>query len=212
MAEINNIEFKLYLVTNRKLCKFYSLQELLSYAANSGIKAIQIRENDLPDEKLIKFVEQILILKSFHQVKFFINNNFKIVEKVNNIDGIHCKENNLGVSLIRKKFPKILIGVSCHSLKSALKAQKDGADFIVFGPIYSTPSKIIYGQPQGLNKLKEITSSLKLPVFAIGGITPERVKECLDLGAHGVAVMSPIMTAENVIEVINKYKNELGEL
>ena len=85
------------------------------------------------------------------------------------------------------------MGVSTHSLKEAVQAEKDGADFITFGPIYHTPSKLKYGEPLGTDALREATSEVSLPVLAIGGITPERVKEVIESGSSGVAVISAIL-------------------
>ncbi len=211
LVEMFKIDFKLYLVTNRKLCSNLALHDVIKQAVKSGIKAVQLRENDLSYDELLKLSSQIYNITSKANVKLFINNNIDILKKIN-ADGIHCKEKGISVSFARSLFPNHLIGVSCHSLKSARKAEDDGADFIVFGPIYSTPSKIEYGEPQGVNKLLEITSTVRLPVFAIGGITPARIKECLNAGAYGVAVISAIMGAKNVVEVIDKFKNELETL
>lgn len=208
---MNKIDFKLYLITNRKLCKYYTLYEVIKRAINSGLKSIQVRENDLPVENLIELMNQIITITSKTNTKIFINNNLNIINKVN-VDGIHCKDDGELLKLTRNLFPNHLIGASCHSLNSACQAEVFGADFIVFGPVYSTPSKIKYGQPQGISKLKEITSSVKLPVFAIGGIIPERVNECLNAGAYGVAVISAIMSAKNISEMLYKYEKELGSL
>ncbi|MCX7797531.1 MAG: thiamine phosphate synthase [Melioribacter sp.] len=207
---MSKIDFKLYLVTNRKLCKFLTLEEILGLAADYGVKAIQIRENDLSDDELI-YLTKKLTSKIVNKVKFFINNNLNVVNNVS-VHGIHCKENGLNIKLVKYMYPKHLIGVSCHSLESAFQAENEGADFIVFGPIFSTPSKINYGNPQGIDKLAEITSSIKLPVFAIGGVTPDRVKECLSAGAAGVAVMSTIMEAKDLVYVLNQYRTELNGL
>lgn len=205
------IDFKLYLITNRKLCSNLSLQNVIEQAVESGVKAVQLRENDLSDDELLNLANQIYSVTSTTNAKLFINNNIDIVIKTN-AQGIHCKENGLSIKIVKKRLPKCIIGVSVHSLRSAYQAELDGADFIVFGPIYSTPSKITYGPPQGIDKLQEITSSIKLPVFAIGGISPGKAKECLDAGAFGVAVVSSIMSSNNIPKVIEEYKEVLGEL
>ena len=84
-----------------------------------------------------------------------------------------------------------LIGVSTHSTEAALNARAQGADFIVFGPVFETESKRAFGEPQGLEKLREVTNALKgFPVLAIGGINLENVGECFQAGASGVAAIS----------------------
>jgi thiamine-phosphate pyrophosphorylase len=79
------------------------------------------------------------------------------------------------------------MGVSCHSLQEALAAESAGADYLVLGPVFETPSKLAYGPPLGLAKLQETSARVKLPVLALGGITLERVKACLENGAAGIA-------------------------
>jgi thiamine-phosphate pyrophosphorylase len=89
-----------------------------------------------------------------------------------------------------------MIGVSTHSLNEAFEAQQQGADFVLFGPVYFTPSKATYGPPQGLNKLKEIVEKILLPVYAIGGINLENILNLRSLGVSRVALISAIMSSD----------------
>ncbi|MBI4745925.1 MAG: thiamine phosphate synthase, partial [Deltaproteobacteria bacterium] len=90
------------------------------------------------------------------------------------------------------------IGVSTHSLEEALHAQSDGADFITFGPVYFTPSRAAYGEPVGINKLKEAVGAVKISIYALGGIKKENIEEVLNAGAYGVAMISAVMAANDV--------------
>ena len=87
----------------------------------------------------------------------------------------------------------MLIGVSTHSKEEIEIAAKQGADFVTFGPVYATPSKAKYGDPQGLEKLAAACLDSSIPVFALGGITPERATEVQQAGAKGIALISAIM-------------------
>ena len=89
-----------------------------------------------------------------------------------------------------------MIGLSTHSFGEALEAQQQGADFVLFGPVYFTPSKATYGAPQGLSKLKEVVEKISLPVYAIGGIKPENISDLRRLGVSGVALISAIMSSD----------------
>ena len=82
-----------------------------------------------------------------------------------------------------------LLGASCHSLAEAQAAERDGAHYIFFGPLFPTPSKLPYGPPQGLARLEEICRAVRIPVLAIGGITPDNAHECLRAGAAGIAAI-----------------------
>jgi thiamine-phosphate pyrophosphorylase len=89
-----------------------------------------------------------------------------------------------------------MIGVSTHSFKEAMEAQRQGADFVLFGPVYFTPSKVAYGAPQGLDKLKEIVGKISLPVYAIGGIKLENILDLRLMDVSGVALISAIMSSD----------------
>ena len=94
--------------------------------------------------------------------------------------------------------PDRLIAVSTHSVDEVKRAEQQGADFVVLGPIYDTPSKRAFGQPIGLAAIDMARSKSSFPVFAIGGITRENVGEVMGVGASGVAVISEIMAAPDV--------------
>ena len=89
-----------------------------------------------------------------------------------------------------------LIGASCHSLDTAVSAQRNGADFITFGPVFFTPSKAAHGSPPGLERLSEASSTLSIPVFGLGGINESNILPVLAAGAHGIACISAIIAAE----------------
>lgn len=93
--------------------------------------------------------------------------------------------------------PDRLIGVSCHDLAGALSAQEAGADFITFGPVFHTPSKASYGEPVGVGRLGEIAPLMGIPVFALGGITRDNAPLTTAAGAHGIALISAVMAADN---------------
>ncbi|HZI47054.1 MAG TPA: thiamine phosphate synthase, partial [Pyrinomonadaceae bacterium] len=98
---------------------------------------------------------------------------------------------------------EFLIGASTHSLAEARTASAAGADFVVFGPVFETESKRVYGPPQGLDKLREVTRELgEFPVLAIGGITLENVGECFEAGASGVAAIRLLNDAENLENLV----------
>jgi thiamine-phosphate pyrophosphorylase len=103
----------------------------------------------------------------------------------------------------------LFVGVSSHSLEESIEAEKAGADWITFGPVYDTPSKRIYGTPQGLAALERVAHAVRVPVIAIGGITPERVREVRAAGARGVAVISALLTAPSPAETTRRFLEAL---
>lgn len=111
-----------------------------------------------------------------------------------NAGGVHLGEESLPLEQVAEwrrsaGRPDFLIGVSCHSLESARAAERGGADYIFFGPVFATPSKAAYGAPQGIERLCEVCAAVKTPVLAIGGVTYENIGACLEAGAAGVAAI-----------------------
>ena len=113
--------------------------------------------------------------------------------------GVHLSQQGFPPAVARRLLgPTRLLGVSCHSLAEAEEAQEGGADFVLLGPIFYTPSKASYGPPLGLELLGQVRPRIRLPIFAIGGISAANWPEALAAGADGVAVISAVMAAPDV--------------
>jgi thiamine-phosphate pyrophosphorylase len=126
-------------------------------------------------------------------------------------DGVHLRADSLPVAVARRLLgADRLIGVSAHSTDEVARAESDGADFAVLGPIYETPSKRAYGPPIGLRPIEEARRRCRIPVFAIGGITVARVAEVRRAGAYGVAAVSAILSAASVEAAIRQFLDALA--
>ncbi|MBI5097733.1 MAG: thiamine phosphate synthase [Nitrospirae bacterium] len=208
------IDFKLYLITDRKLiADRYSLIAAVKEALKGGVKAIQLREKDLGTRELLKLTYKMRELTARYDARLFINDRFDIALAAG-ADGVHLTQNSIPADAVRHVVKKkLLIGVSTHSLKEAKEAERAGADFITLGPIYRTPSKLKYGKPLGLDTLKEVSRKIKIPVFAIGGIQSDKVEEVKKAGAFGVAMISEIFGAEDIRgkakEIIYKLSDDI---
>jgi thiamine-phosphate pyrophosphorylase len=126
--------------------------------------------------------------------------------------GVHLGTRSMPVDLVRKLAPPdFVVGVSCHSLAEALAAEKAGANYILLGPVFSTPSKLQYGPPLGLSKLREVTSQVSIPVFALGGITPDGVAACREHGAAGIAAIRLFQEADSIQNVVGNLRARAAE-
>jgi len=126
-------------------------------------------------------------------------------------DGVHLRADSLPVAVARRLLgADRLIGISAHSADDVARAESDGADFAVLGPIYETPSKREYGSPIGLRALEEAGRRCRLPVFAIGGITVARVAEVRRAGAYGVAAVSAMLSAAPVESATRQFLDALA--
>ncbi|MYG00177.1 thiamine phosphate synthase [Candidatus Poribacteria bacterium] len=203
------IDFNLYVITNRHLCSPKPLDLVISELLDVGITAIQLREKDLDDDALYRLATPISELCNSYKAKLFINTNVKVAVDVGAV-GIHLPDNEVSISDIRSPADTgLLVGCSIHGVDNAKKRENEGADFLTYSPIYQTASKPNYGPVVGLTNLETLVKQVKIPVFALGGITPERVRVCLGAGASGVAVMSGIMSPTDAAELVKKYLNAL---
>jgi len=203
-------DLRLYIISDRSL---FSEQKYFLTAVEAalmgGVKALQLREKDLSDSELIKLGIQLRILTSNYKAKLIINSRAEIAEKIG-ADGVHLTETRLPANEVKSSFPDLIVGVSTHSLEGAHLAEKEGADYITFSPVYKTPSKASYGEPQGLSSLRKVTQAVSLPVLALGGITLHRVPECLKQGAFGVALISDIWDSSNIKQHSFEYTQNFG--
>jgi len=187
---------RLYLVTDRTLCAPRELVEVLEEACAAGVRMIQLREKNLPARDLYQLAVRVKSIADRYESMLFINDRVDVARSIG-AAGVHLPASGLPIAAARDCLSENqLVGVSTHSLEEAILAERDGADFICFGPVFETPSKRRFGAPQGLEKLRAVCCHVSLPVFAIGGISVERVAECMEAGAFGVAVISAIMAAK----------------
>jgi thiamine-phosphate pyrophosphorylase len=189
---------RLYLLTDRHQTLHRSLSSVLTHAMEAGVRMIQIREKDLGTRDLISLAHRLLPLVKQHQGTVLLNDRIDLVVALE-ADGVHLRSDSLPVSVARRLLGTgYLIGVSTHSVEEARVAEDEGANLIVLGPIFDTPSKRSYGPPLGVQVLHEACRTIRLPIFAIGGITPTLIPHVLSTGAYGVAVISSILQSPSI--------------
>lgn len=204
--------FRLYLITDRKLFPDNAaLLFAVESALKGGVKAIQLREKDLPTRELLDLAYKMRELTVKYSAKLFVNDRLDIALSVD-ADGVHLGQSSIPAGAARKVAgDKLLIGLSTHGLEEAKKAQDDGSDFITFGPLYPTPSKLKYGEPVGVGLLKELRQSVSIPVFGIGGIKEDSIKEVMEASASGIALISGILGAKDVKMTAQEYLKEIDK-
>lgn len=195
---MTRVNFPVYLISDRHQTGGRPLGLLVQQALKAGVRAVQLREKDLTTRPLLVLAEELRSLAQESGASLFINGRVDLVLALG-VNGVHLPSDGLPVGVARRLLgPKPLIGVSTHSVAEAVQAEGEGADFAVLGPIYETPSKRLYGPPIGLASLEEAAERCRIPVFAIGGITPHRAREVRRVGAFGVAVISSVLGAASV--------------
>lgn len=191
---------EIFVVTNRKLLKNKTLEEIISESAEGGASAIIIREKDLSYEALLEISRKAKAIIG-KRAKLMINGNYEIAQEV----GAEGVQFSYEAFMKLEEAYKGLKGVSVHSLEEAVKAEEKGADYVIAGHIFATDCK--KGLPgRGLSFLKEICDSLSIPVIAIGGITDSNFSSVLEAGAKGIALMSSVMESDDVKEYLKKFR------
>jgi thiamine-phosphate pyrophosphorylase len=192
------VNFRLLLVTDRTQTGGRSLSSLIQQAVDAGLPAVQLRERDLSTGELLALAREIQSITAPRAVPLIVNDRVDLVLAMN-ADGVHLRANSLPGSVARRLVgPDRLVGVSTHSIGEVEQANRDGADYVLFGPIFDTPSKRSFGPPLGLGALAEACRYSAIPVFAVGGVTSASVPDVRQAGAHGVAVIGAILTRDDV--------------
>ena len=170
---------------------------------------VQIREKDLNTRQLLDLVHNLMPLIKKHRGKVLLNDRIDLALALDT-DGVHLRADSLPLGVARKMLGhEKLMGISTHSLQDIRRAEDDGADFIVLGPIFDTPSKRMYGPPLGLHTLETACRTSSLPIFAIGGIHPMHVHSVLSSGAYGIAVISAILQSPDIMDSCQQFLSQL---
>jgi len=197
MQDEIKLPFKLYLITDRNATTL-PLPQAVRLALEGGVRAIQLREKDLPIRELLALSFELRAITREFGAQLFINDRVDVASEVS-ADGVHLGHQSMPVHAVRKLVgAKMLIGASTHNVDEARVAEAEGADFITFGPIYETPSKVKLGAPVGLEALKGVKKAVSLPIFALGGIRGRNIGKVLWAGAYGVSMISAIFGAEDI--------------
>lgn len=203
------MEFALYLVTDRRLCRA-PLLDAVEECLGAGLRAVQLREKDLPVRDLLALARPLREATRRHGARLLINDRADVALAIG-ADGVQRTHDSLPIGALRAFTPSgFLLAASVHSLDEAREAAGQGADCLVFGPVWATPSKRPFGPSQGLGALSAVAAASAVPVLAIGGINPARAREALGAGAAGVAVISAILAAERPAEATRAFLDVLG--
>ena len=200
-------KIKLNIISNRKLCenenlekqieKIFSAYERKIILKNFDIVALTLREKDLNKNEYLKLIEKVYPICQKYKINLILHQNYDLnLDDKYKIDGIHLSysifkslNQNIKAELI-KKYKRI--GVSIHSLEEAKDVESLGASYVIAGHIFKTDCKKGL-EPRGLKFVKDLSSTLTIPIFAIGGIDEKKSQSVIDSGAFSVCMMSSIM-------------------
>lgn len=179
--------------------------EKTEMALMAGANAIQLREKGIDTRRLLALAYKMREATNKFDSMFFVNDRVDIAMAVG-ADGVHLGSSSIPVSAVRNIIGAgMLIGASAHGIEEAIEVERQGADFITLGPVFETPSKMKYGPSIGIEKIREASGKINIPIFAIGGIKPHNAADAMSCGAYGVALISGVFGSEDIGSAVKNY-------
>jgi thiamine-phosphate pyrophosphorylase len=202
-------ELRLCLVTDRLATRGRDLLAVVEECLAAGLPAVQLREKDLGAAALAVLGRALRALTAARGARLIVNDRVDVALAVG-ADGVQRTSTSLPIPDMRSLGGgRLGLGASVHGLEEAREAAELGADWVIFGPVFETSTKLAYGPPQGLAALERVARSVPIPVIAIGGITPERVPDVCRAGARGVAAISALLAADRPAETTKRFLEAL---
>ncbi|MCR1934683.1 thiamine phosphate synthase [Clostridium tepidum] len=192
------IDYKLYLITDRRFLKGRRLKKVVEDAILGGVSIVQVREKDVSTREFFKVAKEVKEVTDYYKIPIIINDRLDIAQAIN-ADGVHLGQKDMFLNIARKILGKDkIIGISVGNVKEALEAENNGADYLGIGTIFPTGSKKDVDAIIGLDGLSQIKNSISIPSVAIGGINKTNFKNVLKTGVEGISVISAILDEDNI--------------
>jgi thiamine-phosphate pyrophosphorylase len=209
--KLNKENLLLYAVTDRSWLGDHTLSWQVEQAILGGATFIQLREKDMPFDEFVKEATEIKKITDQYKVPFFINDNVEVALAVD-ADGVHIGQSDDAIELARRKLGQDkIIGLSAHTIREAIQAQKNGADYIGTGAVFNTSTKLD-ANTVSFETLQDICRAVSIPVVAIGGISKENMAFLASSGIDGIAVVSAIFAQEDIKQATRELLLELNKL
>lgn len=204
-----NLDYTLYLCTDRGLMSTGTLEEAVQQAIAGGVTMVQLREKDCSSKEFYETALRIKKITDAYEVPLLINDRVDIALAVD-ADGVHVGQSDLPVNVTRKILgTDKIIGVSARSVEQAVEAEKNGADYLGVGAMYATGTKKD-AKVTSKEELLKIRQAVEIPIVVIGGINQKTLVNFKGIGINGLAVVSAVIAAEDIKkaaqEMVQKFK------
>ncbi len=191
---------RVYLITDRHAIGDRELSAVVAAALQgagpaASQVAVQLREKDLSARALVELARELRAVTTAVGAALFINDRVDVALAVD-ADGVHLPTSGLSAGQVRRLAPNLCVAVSTHDVSEVESAAQFGADFVVFGPVFDTPSKRAYGPAKGIQAL-ERACCCPIPVIALGGIDNSNAESCIRMGAYGIATIRTVIAADD---------------
>ncbi|NFN86206.1 thiamine phosphate synthase [Clostridium sporogenes] len=192
------INYELYLITDRRFLKGRELKKVVKDAILGGVTIVQVREKDLSTREFYNVANEVKEVTDYYKIPIIINDRLDIAQAID-ADGVHLGQKDMPLNIARKILGKNkIIGISVGNVEEALEAENSGADYLGIGTIFPTGSKKDVDAIIGIDGLSQVKNSISIPSVAIGGINKTNFKDVLKTGVEGISVISAILDEDNI--------------
>ncbi|MCW6109438.1 thiamine phosphate synthase [Clostridium sporogenes] len=193
-----DLNYELYLITDRRFLKGRELKKVVEDAILGGVTIVQVREKDVSTREFYNIAKEVKEVTDHYKVPIIINDRLDIAQAIN-AHGVHLGQKDMQLNIARRILGKDkIIGISVGNIKEALEAENNGADYLGIGTIFPTGSKKDVDAIIGINGLSKIKNNISLPSVAIGGINKTNFKDVLNTGIEGISVISAILDEDDI--------------
>ena len=192
-------EARLYAIVDLNYVPVDRAANVLEKLIRGGVDLVQLRGKERSVDELTRLAQKLLEVAAAANVPLIINDHAKVAARVA-IQGVHVGQDDDAVAKVRAVVDRpIIVGKSTHSVTQAIAAQREGADYIGFGPIFATPTKPEYA-PIGPGVIREVHENVSIPIFCIGGIHIDNLQTVIDAGAKRVVMVSALLRARSIVD------------
>jgi thiamine-phosphate pyrophosphorylase len=192
-------ECRLYGIIDLGYVEARDTARIVEQMIEGGVDLIQLRAKNKSIEELVKLAKELHELTAKSAAPLIVNDYAEVASSTP-VEGVHVGQHDDSIELVRQEVARdILVGKSTHSLEQARAAEREGADYIGFGPIFATPTKPDYA-PIGLENIRRVHAEVNLPIFCIGGINIDNLQSVIDAGAKRVVMVSALLKAHNIVD------------
>jgi len=192
-------ECRLYGIVDLSYIEESEAARVVEQMIEGGVDLIQLRGKEKPLDELIDYAARLHELTARSSTPLIVNDHAEVASQIP-VEGVHVGQDDDPIEVARRKAGReIVVGKSTHSVEQALTAQREGADYLGFGPIFATPTKPDY-PPIGLSDIGRVHADVNLPIFCIGGINIDNLQSVIDAGAKRVVMVSALLKAHSIVD------------
>jgi len=202
--------FLIYLIADAALVRLRPLTELVELAVEGGVTAVQYRDKQATRQERIDLACRLQKVVSRHDVPLIVNDHVDVALAVG-AAGVHVGQDDMQADIVRSRAgDEFMVGVSTHNVDEACRACEAGADYVGFGPVFPTRTKVDTAPVTGIDGLRAFVAQVDIPVIAIGGITSDTAGAVIDAGADGVAVAATILNDHDPRRAAMRLRGSAG--